>query len=520
MGRSKKQHYYQKKPHGSHAGTRAKPHGLITGILRVNSRGAGMVETPEGTFVVSPNRIYEAMNGDTVQLRVLPGAHGEEQPHAAVTHVLDRATETFAARYEQAGSLRVLVALDDRLCHDFLIADDDRSPLVYDVEHGSFVSARILVYPTHKAPGIATIERKINAEEGPIMAIETVIASHDLATDFAQDVLTEAESLKLDLTQALAEPLRRDIRDRFLVTVDPDDARDFDDAVSLEVRKDGGWLLGVHIADVSAYVPWGSKIDLAARSRATSVYLADRVLPMLPEKLSCDLCSLVPNEDRLAMTVDLELDEQARVKTCECYPSIIRSHGRMRYGEVDALLEERAQNSAARGPFIGNVDLGAFFAGLNHVSKLRQRLRNERGAIEFVTSEMRVLLDDQKNPLDIVQRKSTQATQLIEEAMLMANEAVARRLLPTSPCAFRVHEPPHADTLQGSMPLLIELGVLPKELRPRFALGDPHAIQGVLDLVKDSPLEDLVSNILLRCMTRAVYEPLNAGHYGLGAEAY
>ena len=165
-------------------------------------------------------------------------------------------------------------------------------------------------------------------DEGESIAVESIIASHDLAVEFAPEVMEEATALYLDVEGALEDPLRRDIRDRFVVTVDPADARDFDDALSLEVRPEGGWNLGVHIADVSHYVRWDTPLDRSARERGTSVYLVDRVLPMLPEELSCDLCSLRPDEDRLAMTVDLRLDARGRVVGEEFYPSVIRSRAR------------------------------------------------------------------------------------------------------------------------------------------------------------------------------------------------
>lgn len=503
--------------------------GFLGGVLRVNARGVGQVDTAEGTFAIPSHRIAEAMAGDTVQIRPLGAprdAHGaggraarsSGLPLGAVVGVIERATTTFAAVYQQDGPLRVLVPLDERLMHDFVLDAGDTSPERLGAMPGDVVGARIVAYPTRREAGVATVERLIGDLDSEDVPIESVIASHGLATTFPAAALEQAEALALDVEGALAaDPHRRDLRGRFLVTVDPTDARDFDDAVSLEELPGGGWLLGVHIADVSHYVPAHSPIDVAARERATSVYLADRVLPMLPERLSNDLCSLRPDQDRLAMSVDLALDARGRVTGSDIYPSVIRSRARLSYDEVDELLAGRVPG----GRSVEGRDLLPFFAGLDRVSRLRQVLRRQRGAIEFVTTESKVELDAERRPQAVHVRRRTPATQLIEEAMLAANEAVARYLdVAKAPAAFRVHEPPAADALAGLVGPLTRLGRLDPALRVPVMQGDPHALQAVLDAAAGQPEELVVSALMLRSMRKATYEPRNEGHFGLGAPAY
>lgn len=485
------------------------------GTLRVDGRNSATVETAEGTFFIPAGQTYEAMNGDEVQIRRIRGNRGD-LPLGTVAHVVDRRHRSFVATYVEDGPLRVLVPLDDRLLHDFLMVQDDDSPVRLRVSNKAVVVARVREYPTRRAPGIATIERLLGEDEGESIAVESIIASHDLAVEFAPEVIEEASALRLDVKGALEDPLRRDIRDRFVVTVDPADARDFDDALSLEVRPGGGWNLGVHIADVSHYVRWDTPLDRSARERGTSVYLVDRVLPMLPEELSCDLCSLRPDEDRLAMTVDLQLDARGRVVGEEFYPSVIRSRARFSYDEVDALLEGRPSSSLLRAE---GMDI--FFAQLDAVRDLRERLRRARGAIEFVSSEAKVFLDDSGKPIGVRVRRSTRATGIVEEAMLMANEAVARKVAASGvPGAYRVHEAPSHDDLVALVGPLTEIGVLDGATKAGLMLGDPHAVQHVLDVVRGRPEEELVSSLLLRSMKRAVYNPRDLGHYGLGADAY
>ena len=461
----------------------------------------------------------EAMNGDRVFVHRLPGFH-DNMPLGAVAGVVERAHTAFMATYRDDGGLRVLMPLDERLLHDFLLDPADTAPAELGCTDGDLVSARIVSYPTRTQAGVAAVERKVDARAGGCVAIEAIIASHDLQTAFDADVEREAAALRLDVDEALSRPERCDLRERFVVTVDPDDARDFDDALSYEPLEGGGCLVGVHIADVSHYVVPDGAIDRAARLRATSVYLADRVIPILPEELSCGLCSLVPGEDRLAMTVDLRLDARGRVRGADMYPSVIRSKGRFTYRQVDAVLRGEEVASPVC-PGVDAPDLAWFFGCLDAVRVQREALRRERGAIEFVTSEARVRLDSDGTPVGVEVRRRTPATGLVEEAMLMANEAVARRLEASGlPCAFRVHEPPDHDALAGLVPLLSELGCLDAESRAGLLRCDSHAVQRVLDAVAGRPEEELVSSLLLRAMKRATYEPQNGGHYGLAAEAY
>mgnify|MGYP000196442616 CR=1 FL=1 len=287
------------------------------------------------------------------------------------------------------------------------------------------------------------------------------------------------------MASALKDPLRRDLRDRFVITVDPVDARDFDDAISLERTPEGGYKLGVHIADVSHYVAWDGHIDLEARHRTTSVYLADRVLPMLPERLSNDLCSLRPDEDRLAFTVDIELDAQGRVRHYDPYPSVIRSRVRMDYDGAEALLvragaveysvlegaaEDVAAVEASREEALErglaceetargyNVDLGDFLVAANELAELRRRIRRARGSVDFDTAEIRALLDENGVPVRIVARERSCATSLIEEAMLLANECVAEWLADRDiEACYRVHDDPSPDSLHGAAVALAQL---------------------------------------------------------------
>lgn len=503
----------------------------LTGTVRVYDARAE-VETAEGVYRLGSRSMREAMPGDRVYVSLHRGKGGARR--AVVEHVIDRAVAAIVGVFEPAGPLGAVRPLDARIKQDFFVLPADDSPRRLGVEPGDIVSARIVDYPSRTESGVVTLERRIGDANEPSLGIECVMARYGLVDGYPQAAVDEAASLAVDVEGALADPLRRDIRDRFAITIDPVDARDFDDAISVARTVRGGWMLGVHIADVSHYVDWESAIDLEARRRSTSVYLADRVLPMLPERLCNDLCSLRPDEDRLAFTVDIELDAQGRVRTYEPYPSVIRSRVRMDYGAADALLREgepdgAALDAAARGRAelaveaarANGVDLRAFLRNADALARARREIRRKRGSIDFDTPEVHVLLDEAGMPVDIVTRERTAATSLVEEAMLLANECVAEFLADRDlVSAYRVHEDPSPDSLASAAKTLTELGAVEGGLAAGIMLGDPRAINAAVEDVAGTAFAPQVNALLLRAQQRAVYRSHNEGHYALGARAY
>lgn len=503
----------------------------LTGTVRVYDARAE-VETAEGVYRLGSRSMREAMPGDRVYVSLHRGKGGARR--AVVEHVIDRAVAAIVGVFEPAGPLGAVRPLDARIKQDFFVLPADDSPRRLGVEPGDIVSARIVDYPSRTESGVVTLERRIGDANEPSLGIECVMARYGLVDGYPQAAVDEATSLAVDVEGALADPLRRDIRDRFAITIDPVDARDFDDAISVARTVRGGWMLGVHIADVSHYVDWESAIDLEARRRSTSVYLADRVLPMLPERLCNDLCSLRPDEDRLAFTVDIELDAQGRVRTYEPYPSVIRSRVRMDYGAADALLREgepdgAALDAAARGRAelaveaarANGVDLRAFLRNADALARVRREIRRKRGSIDFDTPEVHVLLDEAGMPVDIVTRERTAATSLVEEAMLLANECVAEFLADRDlVSAYRVHEDPSPDSLASAAKTLTELGAVEGGLAAGIMLGDPRAINAAVEDAADTAFAPQVNALLLRAQQRAVYKSHNEGHYALGARAY
>ena len=514
--------------------TRTERRPQLLGTVRMTPAGA-FVETAEGSFKLTQRGMREAMAGDTVAVSLHRGPGGERR--VQVESVEERSQLSIVGTYSQAGPLGVVRPLGGRAKQDFFVPPRDTSPQRLGVGEGDIVSARIVSYPSRMESGVVTIERRIGGADAPDLGVQAVMARYDLTDEYPERALAEAEGLQLDVEAALADPLRRDIRDRFVLTIDPVDARDFDDAISIARTTTGGWNLGVHIADVSHYVAWESSIDLEARSRATSAYLADRVLPMLPERLSNNLCSLVPNEDRLAFTVDIELDAHGRLKGSRAYPSAIRSRVRLDYQAADYLLAsdaeaasefaqkdpgcaERAEAARAAAAEHG-VDVVAFLRDADALAAARREIRRRRGAIDFETTETHVRLDAQGLPTSIEQRRRTAATSLIEEAMLLANECVAKKLAARDvPAAFRAHEAPSPDELTAAAHVLLETGAIDHDAACAIMAAEPRRIERVIEEASGTPSAALVNALLLRAMQRAVYRPHNLGHYALGADAY
>lgn len=517
----------RKRPHkgnnrrGSAKGPR-KQRRTITGTLRVLRPGSAVVETPEGTFEMSRSGVREAMSGDEVSVFIV-GGRGGRGKCAVVDSVVTRATHTLLGRFEVAGPLGAVVPLDNRLCHDFFVVPEDRSPERLGVVPGDIVAARIVEYPTPYTAAVVTIDRRVGSASELDMNIESVIASHGLAYEFSPATLAQAEGVSAGVGDALAaDPRRADLRDVMCVTIDPTDARDFDDAVGARERADGGFDLDVHIADVTHYLPWGSSMDLEARSRTCSVYLVDRVIPMLPERLCNDVCSLRPGEDRLAMTVRMRLDARGAVVSAKACAAAIRSNARLCYDEVDRLLSGAVAPAELPCVDASEADaVAAMLRVLDRIRDLRERARRARGAIDFETREAKVVLDDEGHPTGVSVRNRTRATGLVEEAMLLANESVARILADSEvPAAYRVHEQPSAEDLRHTVAPLDELGLLGPGDAAALMAGEPSAIQRVLDAARGTRGEYLASALLLRAQRRAVYLPQNLGHYALGAPAY
>ena len=498
--------------------TRRRPKANPRGVLTVSAGGFGFVQTAEGEYFIPASGLAGAFDGDLVEIAPLRAGASKGRrvadddgdmtgrPAARVLSVVDRAHDTLVGRYEVAEPFGVVVPADPRIPYDVFTMRAE-SPEVPD---GALVRVRIAQFPTRRSAATGFVEEVLaDTSDAPGAGIDLIVGRHKLETVFSEGALADASAATLDAEGALAAGYR-DLRDRFTFTIDPADAKDFDDALSLDyLEEEGLWRLGVHIADVSHYVPWGSSVDLDARRRATSVYLADRVIPMLPPTLSDELCSLAPGAERRSMTADLFLNDEGELVRFSLYPALIRSDARLSYGEADDILIDYKAAIAAGG------DIAWRLVECSRLARARA------GGIDFATTEAKVVLDAEGRPTDIALRRKTEATRLVEEAMILANETVAGYLERRGfPCLYRVHEPPASDALGSLISVVQEFDWFERPMEARLVAGDPKVIQEILAASALRSEGELVSSLLLRAMKRADYRPENQGHYGLASEAY
>ena len=501
----------KQKKHASRKGRRRHPRGnqrgnLPLGTVEVSHSGYGFVETQEGSFYIPKNRMGGAMHGDTVEVR--PSRTQRQPGHnrqASVVRVHRRANEYVPGVLKIEEPLAAVLPSDPRLQHDIFVTLDE-CPAARD---GDVVLARMTTYPDRRTAAQGYVVEVLGREDEPGIDIDMIVHTAGLPTEFSPQALEQAGKLTVDIEGALAEQGRRDLRQRDIFTIDPADAKDFDDAISLD-HVEGLVRLGVHIADVSSYVEWDSSIDICARDRATSVYLVDRVLPMLPEELSNDICSLRPGQDRRAMTCDLFLDNAAQVVRYDIYPSVICSKRRFNYGEVQGILDARAAGGGA-DPYAAKL------AEFDAIAKQLLARRERAGALDFDSEEAKPVLDEQGQVERVDVRTKTDATQMIEQAMILANETVAAHVCAQKlPLVYRIHEAPRAKALETLLPVLKEL----KYPIEGLGHGEPRAFQRVLQAAKGRPEEALVNVMVLRSMERARYSVEPLGHFGLASEHY
>ena len=506
------------------------------GIMQLNPEGYGFVRTSEGEFFVPHAKLGGAFDGDLVEVAPLPANASKGRPHegfgggryghkpaARVVSVIERAHEVVVGRFEAAEPFGVVVPLDPHIPYD-IFTQLSEAP---DVEDGAIVRVRIAQFPSRNSAATGHIEEVLEHVDGLDEGVDAVVARHKFETAFSDAALAEARGASIDEVGALASGYR-DLRERFVFTIDPDDARDFDDALSIEQVEDQGrllWRIGVHIADVSHYVEWGSALDLAARRRATSVYLVDRVIPMIPEDLSCGLCSLAPGEVRRSMTVDLYVNERAQLARYEIYPALICSNARLTYGEALEMLEGECEPAATEGGKHAQGQRETLIQPrllqLSRLASLRHAQRERKGGIDFDQPEARVRLDEAGRPQGVELRRKNAATSLVEEMMIWANEVVAEHLSRAKfPCVYRVHEAPDLEGLARLVSIFEEFPWFGKIDPVGFFTGSQHALQQAVSASRGRAEGELVSSLVLRSMKRAVYREKNCGHYGLASATY
>ncbi len=503
------------KTRGNHYGLPGKMD-LETGIFQAHAQGFGFV-LPEikgkTDIYISARGKLDAMNGDKIVARVSPPVGKKKiagKREGVIIRILERAHTRVVGAYElpdpRTGGYGYVTSQDPKITQDLVIGRENAG----GAKNGDIVSAEIIAYPMRGRPPEGRIVKVIGKPGDPGIDSELIIEQYELPVRFTPATLQEAGDIPQQVSAAMRKG-RKDLRDLPTVTIDGEKARDFDDAISIEKIKTG-YRLWVHIADVAGYVREGTSLDEEAYQRATSVYLPDRAIPMLPEALSNGICSLNPNVDRLTFTCEMDVSPEGEILRYDIYESVINSNERMTYTAVREILVDK--NPVQRKRYAALLDE---FGLMEELMAVLRSKRAKRGSIDFDLPEPQIVLDLQGRMTDIIRAERNMAHQIIEEFMLAANETTARHIeRKKAPFIYRIHEEPAEDRLTDLIDFLATLGItLPavKKLKPLH-------LQKALAKAKGTPEETLINTVLLRTMKQARYSHENVGHFGLAAETY
>ena len=481
---------------------------LIVGRVKTHPDGYGFVipekEGEEDVFI-NPRNLKEAMNGDRVVARI--ESVRKKGKEGSVIRILERKTRKVVGRFMRAKNYSYIIPEDERLLQEVFIPDGETKR----ARPNQIVVAEITRYPTERARPEGRVTHILGYPDDPEIEPQIIIHKYDLPHRFSSAALKEAQNLPP--TPSSNEYRERvDLREIPTFTIDGENARDFDDAVSIERERDGGLKLYVSISDVSHYVKEEIPLDEEAYLRGTSVYFPDRAIPMFPPELSNDICCLQPRLDRLTLTAELRYDANGERRGVQFYPSLIRSHERLTYTLVRKILVDR--DAELKKEFRHVVP------SLELMADLCQELRRKRigrGAMDFDLPEPEVILNLQGETKDIIRAERNLAHQMIEEFMIAANEAVAHLMEEKGfPFIYRIHEPPKKESLDEFRRFISHLGY-------KMRKGSDHSpkeFQKILSDVKGRPEERVVNNVLLRSMKWAKYSAKNLGHFGLASEGY
>jgi len=484
---------------------------LVEGKLSVTSKGFGFVLMDEGRDVfISYDNLANAMDGDLVRALVFKKSFGKN-PEGKILEVLNRSTVNIVGIFREQKTGGMVYPEDDRVKSPLYIPPDKiGSNGGARAKNGQVVVARLEEWADPRDNPHGYITDVLGYPDDPKMDLQIVAKSKDLDLEFPAEVEKEAEQLSEPNWKRLKG--RLDLRDRVCFTIDPEDAKDFDDAVSFKQLDNGLFELGVHIADVSHYVAQGSSIDREAWNRGTSVYFVQHVIPMLPERLSNELCSLKPGEDRLAFSVIMQLDSSGKVNDYQIRESVIHSNQRFSYEAVEEIIKG------------GSHKYASIIHLMQMMSLSLQRKRADQGSIDFDIPEPIFSLDENGIPYQVRPSERLHAHRLIEEFMLLANKTVAEHIARKNgkgkkeewPFVYRIHEQPRKEDLESFLTLLKNLGV-------NYQIhGDvkPEDFRNILNIVENLEFKDFVEKVALRSMSKARYSPDNKGHFGLAFEKY
>jgi ribonuclease R len=488
----------------------SKESGFLRGTISASSRGFAFCELDDETMpdmFIAPKNLNGAFNNDIVLIKIIDKGTKEKSTEAEVVKVLKRGTTKVVGLLKKQKNFGFVIVDDAKFTKDVYIQKKNLST----AKDGEKVVVQILDFGDSRKKPEGKIIEVIGDPNKKGNDILSIIRTYNLYEEFPKNVIDEANKLpdKLSLKD---EENRLDLKDELTVTIDGEDAKDFDDAVSLKINNDGTYHLGVHIADVGNYVKRNSEIDKEAFNRGTSVYFPDRVLPMLPTKLSNGICSLNPKQDRLTLSVIMDIDANGKVFNHKICESVINSNERMTYTDVYAVLEGD-EKTTKKYAYLKDM-----FFKMAELHSILEKNRFERGALDFELPECYIMVDENGKTCDIKKRERNTAHKMIESFMLIANEVVAKDFYDKMiPFVYRIHEKPTEEKMQNFFNFIEVLGVKTSASATNV---EPKDLQTIVDSTKNQPYAKTVNEVMLRSLQKAKYSPNCLGHYGLAAKFY
>lgn len=483
---------------------------LVRGRVSAHAKGYAFVVPEEPGYddiFIPPGETNNALNGDIVLAKVTKESSGARR-EGTIVRILERGVKQVVGTYTESANFGFVIPDDKKFNGDIFIPKHASKGAV----EGHKVVVNITVYPEGRMSAEGEVVQILGHRNDPGVDILSIIYKHGLPIEFPEEVMEQAQKVPDKISEAEIKG-RRDLRNEVYVTIDGADAKDLDDAVSVTRLDNGNFKLGVSIADVSYYVTENSPIDKEAYERGTSVYLVDRVIPMIPHRLSNGICSLNPKVDRLTLTCEMEINERGVVVSHEIFESVIKTTERMTYSDVNKILVD--QDEELREKY---HDLVPMFEDMEELAAILRKKRMKRGAIDFDFKEAKVIVDDDGHPTDVVIRERSVAERLIEEFMLAANETVAEHFHWLElPFIYRIHEDPKEDKLQRFFEFITNFGLI---VRGKANTVHPRALQEIIEEVQGKPEEMVVNTVMLRSMQQAKYYPENLGHFGLATDYY
>ena len=479
---------------------------LKKGYLRINKKGYGFVdlEDEEDIFVES-NNLNGAIHNDLVIVEVL-GRSARHRSEGRILKILERKLDTVVGEFYLENNVGHIILDDDKLKIEVSIDSNDIN--------GAVDGSKVLVKLLEQLPGNykykGEVIKVLGHKNDPGVDILSIVYKYNINVDFPEEVDEELKSIP-EIVREEDKVNRRDLTDQVIFTIDGDDTKDIDDAISIEKLENGNYKLGVHIADVSYYVKEGTALDINAMDRGTSVYLVDRVIPMIPHQLSNGICSLNEGVERLAVSCVMEVDTKGNTVDYEIFPSVIKSRKKMTYKCVNSILEDNVIPSGYE-EFVD--DLKTMF----ELSKIVRKNKLNRGYLDFDVDEPKIIVDEKCHPIEIKLRNRGVGENLIEDFMILANECVATHIYYMElPFIYRIHEEPKEEKIRDFLGYLSTLGYTYKG---NIKDVSPKTVQGILEFLKDKKEFKILSSLLLRSMQKAVYRENNLGHYGLASKCY